>query len=46
MGAPMAANLVSKGFAVTGFDIVSANLDRATAQGIAAAKTAEQLLTD
>lgn len=46
MGAPMAANLVSKGFAVTGFDIVSANLDRATVQGIAAAKTAEQAVKD
>jgi 3-hydroxyisobutyrate dehydrogenase len=46
MGAPMAANLVSKGFAVTGFDIVSANLDRATAQGIAAAKTAEQAVKE
>ncbi|WP_119388181.1 3-hydroxyisobutyrate dehydrogenase [Taklimakanibacter lacteus] len=41
MGGPMAANLAAKGFAVTGFDIVAANLDRATAQGIAAAKSAE-----
>jgi 3-hydroxyisobutyrate dehydrogenase len=46
MGAPMAANLVSKGFPVTGFDIASANLDRATGQGIAAAKTAEQAVKD
>jgi 3-hydroxyisobutyrate dehydrogenase len=41
MGGPMAANLAAKGFAVTGYDIVSANLDRATAQGIAAAENAE-----
>lgn len=41
MGGPMAANLAAKGFAVTGYDIVSGNLDRAAAQGIRAAKSAE-----
>ena len=46
MGGPMAANLAAKGFAVTGFDIVSANLDRAAGQGIAAAKSAEHAVKD
>ncbi|MGE3873821.1 MAG: 3-hydroxyisobutyrate dehydrogenase [Parvibaculaceae bacterium] len=41
MGAPMAANLVKKDFAVTGFDIVPANLASAAGQGIAAAGSAE-----
>jgi 3-hydroxyisobutyrate dehydrogenase len=41
MGGPMAANLAAKGFAVTGFDIVPANLEKAAGQGIAAAKSAE-----
>jgi 3-hydroxyisobutyrate dehydrogenase len=41
MGGPMAANLAAKDFAVTGFDIVANNLDRAAAHGIAAAKSAE-----
>jgi 3-hydroxyisobutyrate dehydrogenase len=41
MGGPMAANLAAKGFAVTGFDIVPANLERAAGQGIAAARNAE-----
>ncbi len=41
MGGPMAANLAAKGFSVTGFDIVSGNLDRAAAQGIKVAKSAE-----
>jgi 3-hydroxyisobutyrate dehydrogenase len=46
MGGPMAANLVAKGFTVTGFDIVSANLDRAAGQGIVAAKSAEHAVKD
>ncbi len=41
MGGPMAANLAATNFAVAGFDIVPDNLERATAQGIAAAKSAE-----
>jgi len=41
MGGPMAANLAAKGFAVTGFDIVPANLEKAAGQGVAAAKSAE-----
>jgi 3-hydroxyisobutyrate dehydrogenase len=45
MGAPMAANLAVKGFAVTGFDIVPANLEKAVGQGIAAAKSAEDAVS-
>ena len=41
MGGPMAANLAAKGFTVTGFDIVPANLEKAAGEGIAAAKSAE-----
>ena len=41
MGGPMAANLAAKGFAVMGFDIVPANLDKAGRQGIAAAASSE-----
>jgi 3-hydroxyisobutyrate dehydrogenase len=40
MGGPMAGNLVAKSFAVTGFDIVPANLERAAGQGIVAARSA------
>jgi 3-hydroxyisobutyrate dehydrogenase len=39
MGAPMATNLAAKGFAVAGFDIVPANLEKTV--GIKAAKSAE-----
>jgi 3-hydroxyisobutyrate dehydrogenase len=46
MGGPMAANLAAKGFAVTGYDIVSGNLERAAAQGITAAKSAEHAVKD
>ncbi len=46
MGAPMAANLAAKGFAVTGYDIVADNLDRAAGQGVAAAKTAGHAVKD
>ena len=46
MGGPMAANLAAKDFAVTGYDIVSGNLDRAATQGITAAKSAEDAVKD
>lgn len=39
MGGPMAANLAAKGLAVTGFDIVPANLEKAA--GLVPAKSAE-----
>ena len=42
MGGPMAANLAAKGYAVTGFDIVPANLEKAAAHGVEAATSAEQ----
>jgi 3-hydroxyisobutyrate dehydrogenase len=41
MGGPMAANLAARDFAVTGFDIIPANLEKAAGQGIAAARSAE-----
>lgn len=44
MGGPMAANLAAKGFAVTGFDIVPENLEKAV--GIKAAKSAEKAVKD
>jgi 3-hydroxyisobutyrate dehydrogenase len=44
MGAPMAANLAARGFAVTGFDIVPAIL--AKAEGIKAAGSAEGAVED
>jgi 3-hydroxyisobutyrate dehydrogenase len=34
MGAPMAGNLVKKGHEVRGFDLVSANLEKAAARGV------------
>jgi 3-hydroxyisobutyrate dehydrogenase len=34
MGAPMAGNLVKKGHAVRGFDLVAGNLDKAAARGV------------
>ncbi len=46
MGVPMAANLASKGFAVTGFDIVAANLELAASQGVTAANSAEQAVNE
>ena len=46
MGGPMAANLAAKGFAVTGYDLVSGNLDKAASQGIAAAKSATHAVKD
>ena len=45
MGVPMAANLAAKDFAVTGFDIVLANLERAAGQGIVAARSAEDAVS-
>ena len=42
MGGPMAANLAAKGHAVTGFDIVPANLEKAAGHGVEAATSAEQ----
>ena len=44
MGGPMAANLAAKGFEVTGFDIVPANLERVA--GIKSAKSAEQAVAE
>ena len=40
MGAPMAGNLVKKGHAVSGFDLVPANVEAAVARGATAAKSA------
>lgn len=40
MGVPMAANLVKKGHAVKGFDLVTANVAKAEARGVAAAASA------
>ena len=40
MGTPMAGNLVKKGHAVKGFDLVPANLDKAAARGVAKAESA------
>jgi 3-hydroxyisobutyrate dehydrogenase len=45
MGGPMAANLAAKGFAVTGFDLVPSNLEKAAGQGIAGAKSAEDAVS-
>ncbi len=41
MGTPMAGNLVKAGYPVTGYDLVPANLERATARGVQAAQSAE-----
>ncbi len=40
MGAPMAGNLVKKGHAVKGFDLVAANLEAAAKRGVTTAKSA------
>jgi 3-hydroxyisobutyrate dehydrogenase len=40
MGTPMAANLVSKGHTVQGFDLVPDNIARAEARGVSAARSA------
>lgn len=41
MGTPMAGNLVKAGYAVTGYDLVPANLERAVSRGVTAATSAE-----
>ena len=41
MGTPMAGNLVKAGYAVTGFDLVPANLEKAASRGVTAARSAE-----
>ena len=41
MGTPMAGNLVKAGYAVAGFDLLAANLEKAAARGVAAAASAE-----
>nr|PZN85800.1 MAG: 3-hydroxyisobutyrate dehydrogenase [Pseudomonadota bacterium] len=41
MGTPMAGNLVKAGYPVVGYDIVPANLQRATERGVQAAPSAE-----
>ena len=40
MGLPMAGNLVKRGHEVKGFDLVAANVERATARGVKAAPSA------
>jgi 3-hydroxyisobutyrate dehydrogenase len=42
MGAPMAGNLVKKGYAVKGFDIVQANLEAGARRGVAEAASAAE----
>jgi 3-hydroxyisobutyrate dehydrogenase len=46
MGNPMAANLVKAGHAVTGFDLVAANLDVARGNGLTIAKDAAAAVKD
>jgi len=46
MGVPMAANLVKKGHAVKGFDLVASNLDKAQARGVGKAASAADAATD
>jgi 3-hydroxyisobutyrate dehydrogenase len=46
MGAPMAANLVKKGHAVKGFDLVEANLARAEASGVTRVASAPEVARD
>lgn len=41
MGTPMAGNLVKAGYAVTGYDILPANLEKAVTRGVTAASSAE-----
>ena len=41
MGTPMAGNLVKAGHAVTGYDLVAANLDRAVARGVSPSTSAD-----
>ncbi|MEO1266009.1 MAG: 3-hydroxyisobutyrate dehydrogenase [Pseudomonadota bacterium] len=45
MGAPMAANLVSAGHAVRGFDVVAANIETAAAKGVTKAPSAREAVS-
>jgi len=42
MGVPMAGNLVKKGHAVKGFDLVAANIEKAAARGVTKAASAAE----
>ncbi len=46
MGVPMAANLVTKGHQVRGFDLVAANAARAEARGVAKVASAAEAASD
>ena len=46
MGAPMAGNLVKKGHAVRGFDLLPANLEAGMARGVSAAKSTADAVSD
>jgi 3-hydroxyisobutyrate dehydrogenase len=46
MGLPMAGNLVKKGHQVKGFDLVSANLEKAAARGVTKAASAADTAKD
>jgi 3-hydroxyisobutyrate dehydrogenase len=46
MGAPMAGNLVKKGHAVKGFDLIAANLDASARRGVTLAKSAGDAVAD
>jgi 3-hydroxyisobutyrate dehydrogenase len=46
MGLPMAGNLVKKGHAVKGFDLLAANVDNAAARGVKKAGSAGDAATD
>src|ERR1051326_5061144 len=46
MGGPMAANLVKAGHKVSGFDLVPASCEAATAAGVAIAAPAKAAVTD
>ncbi len=41
MGTPMAGNLVTAGYSVTGYDLLPANLERAGERGVASAQSAD-----
>ncbi len=43
MGALMAANLVQKGYEVTGYDIVAANLEKAAAMGVKKGRSSKEV---
>jgi 3-hydroxyisobutyrate dehydrogenase len=46
MGTPMATNLIKQGHAVKGFDLVTDNLAKAVARGVAKSASAEEAATD